>query len=389
MVNWTAFIPLCGGFPLGAYEATGNLPRKIFTYDEFKHNDSHLKNYWKDVDFVTLNDKETYDDQYDLVVCTPLCSGLSMLNTGKNEEVKGETAKQNEWIYKSIQFPLDNFDPKVIIVENAPRLYTTGGDSIVSQVREMIESRGYSMSLYFTSTHYHGIPQRRYRTFMVIWKSETAPYMNFYRRKSLDFAEYISTVSGIQLQNDIQIGNKVEHEPFYHFLKHRYGDVQSVVKGYRTCLKYIIKNDLMNDFYSWAVETNNEKAKELGAYALEKYANGGEIWDSSINIYESVMDGVISRNMVDTLHPIEERNITIREALHMMGFPHDFELLKGKTNYEHIGQTVPVCTSRDMVIESIKFMNNELPMSTSNFIKQNNKSQEVEYESNSHVNTLF
>jgi hypothetical protein len=87
---------------------------------------------------------------------------------------------------------------------------------------------------------------------------------------------------------------------------------------------------------------------------------------------------MIGRNLADTVHPHYDRSLTIREALYMMGFPDDFELLNGMTSMNHIAQNVPVPTSRDMHLQIAKFLNGELPMSETNYLRQNNHTEKTE-----------
>ena len=50
-------------------------------------------------------------------------------------------------------------------------------------------------------------------------------------------------------------------------------------------------------------------------------------------------------------HPYEDRYITYREAMSIMGMPEDYELLKPSQSYNHICQNVPIKTAMDMATE--------------------------------------
>jgi len=50
-------------------------------------------------------------------------------------------------------------------------------------------------------------------------------------------------------------------------------------------------------------------------------------------------------------HPVEDRYLTYRECMAMMGLPHDFELLSPAKNLNHVCQNVPVGTATDMAME--------------------------------------
>ena len=115
---------------------------------------------------------------------------------------------------------------------------------------------------------------------------------------------------------------------------------------------------------------------------MMKYADGKGVWDGSVHVFGEYMNAVIGRNMVDTMHPTEERSLTIREALHMMGFPSNFELLHGLKKMNHIAQNVPVPTSADLHSEIAKFLTGELDLSESTYLRQNNHKQLIEHDKN-------
>ena len=93
-------------------------------------------------------------------------------------------------------------------------------------------------------------------------------------------------------------------------------------------------------------------------------------------VYKGAANAIISKNMWWTLHPVEDRYLSTREIMSLMGLPNDFELVTN--NLQQVTQNVPVCTAQDMTEQVMKFINGELPMSDYNFIKQNNLQQKVD-----------
>ena len=65
------------------------------------------------------------------------------------------------------------------------------------------------------------------------------------------------------------------------------------------------------------------------------------------------------KSVPSLIHYKEYRLYTIREWLHIMGLPHDFEL-QGDVNNEYakIGQNVPVRTAQFIVSEAKRFVDN-------------------------------
>ena len=77
-------------------------------------------------------------------------------------------------------------------------------------------------------------------------------------------------------------------------------------------------------------------------------------------------------------HPDQDRYITYREALSIMGMPQDFELLDPKKSSNHICQNVPVKTARDMAKEVNAVLLGERPFIDSDYTYQQNVNQRYE-----------
>lgn len=391
--NWAPVIPLIGGFALGAFEAIKQKPQAIYSYTPFTKNDSHIVNYWNDVPYIQLDvDGEVIEKQkLDFVVCLPPCAALSQLNSGTRPEVRGGCAAQNEWMFQSAQDAIDNFDPEVIITENAPALYTTKGEPVVEKLREIAAANGRSLTLYKTSTHFHGVPQRRDRTFFFLWKSKAAPILEYFDKPHKPFEDYLKEVTDVMPLQDVVINEKVKNEPYFTYIRDELGidpRASMIEAGINTAAQYVHRNGHLDDFIRWAHETNNELGIKIGEHAKYKFSIGKGVWDGSAHVFDQRMNACIGRNMCDTVHPTEDRSLTVREALHMMAFPHDFNMERPKQTFNHIAQNVPVCTAADMVRMAVKFMEGELEMSESDFVKQNNWKQKIDFESESEIETV-
>jgi site-specific DNA-cytosine methylase len=387
-ITWAPLIPLIGGSSLGAEKAFGKPPEAIYSFGGFEANDNHYVNYQqntlgRDIPYVLLDSENPSIKQVDVVTGTPPCAALSQLNTGTTTESKGPGCAKNEFMYMVFENGIDVLGAKVVIVENAPALFTNKGRPVANKLYEICKERGFSLSLFKTSTRFHGVPQGRDRCFAIGWKSESSPVMNYYNRDRKDFAEYLQEIPANALHQDIIINKNVPDEPYYNFIKTKTNrDVREIMieEGVKTTLNYVNKKGWMKEANEWFHKTGNEKGVKYSDHAMMKYADGKGVWDGSVHVFGEYMNAVIGRNMVDTMHPTEERSLTIREALHMMGFPEDFELLDGLKKMNHIAQNCPVPTSRDMHLEIGKFLTGELDMSESTYLRQNNHKQLMEHD---------
>jgi site-specific DNA-cytosine methylase len=286
-------------------------------------------------------------------------------------------------MYKVFEDGIDLFKAKVVVVENAPALFTNKGRDVANNLFDICSKRGYSLTLYKTSTMYHGIPQARDRTFAIGWNSKTSPIMSWYKRDKKHFKDYLSEVQDDFLQQDLVINKKLDEEPYFQFIKSRTNEnPRDVVirSGNITAFNYINRNGLLTEANEWFYKVNHQRGMKVSDHAIVKFSDNKGIWDSSTHVFDDCMNAVIGRNLADTIHPIHDRSLTIREALHMMGFPHDFELVGGLAKMNHIAQNVPVPTSRDIHTEIGKFLRGELQMSETNYLRQNNHYEKMEYD---------
>jgi site-specific DNA-cytosine methylase len=387
--SWIPHIPLIGGLPLGAEAALGTAPKFVSSLDGFWANDSHYMNHQvetlqRQVEYRTIDaDERSFIEKVDIVVSTPPCAGLSQLNTGKaNSSAKGADAEKNQFMYIAAEQAMKCYDAEVIIGENAPALYTNKGKPVADKLLAIARANGYSFTLYKTTTSLHGIPQNRDRTFYIFWKGDKAPIMNWFNEPRKNFAEYLKEVPKDALHQDIIINPRIGNESYYNFIQHLNPgkNPRDIILGANcnTAFNYVQRGGFLNEALAHFGEIKDEKGERLATHAKMKFDKGLGIWDGSTHVFNECMNAVIGRNMADTIHPTENRSLTIREAMHLMGFPHDFYLKGGRSSTGFIAQNVPVCTARSIANEAVKFLNGKLEQSNTDFVKQNNHKQIIE-----------
>lgn len=379
-IRFASIVPLIGGFTIGNSMATGNKPTALFTYDGFQANESHLRNYWPDVPYINLDqsDQSSVVDRLDFVSTTCPCAGLSMLNYSKDGgKSRGSSAAQNEWMYRSAKYVLGELKPRVFFGENAPGLFGEIGKGVVEKLFEIAQDYGYSMSLMKTSTAKHGIPQERSRTFYFFWDSEYAPVLNYYNRERKDLVNYLAEVPADASFNETFNTWKLEDLPTIRFLEEeknlKWSDIMADEdKG--TLNWYIVKNGWLDECIEYTDKIMPDSVDSRVLHHIKaKLADGKGFWDGSPRLGTDHFNAVISKNMVCGAHPEEKRFITLREYMHLMGLPHEFELLK-KEHWNHIAQNVPTVTARDWTLEVIKYIKGDLASSGQKLFRQNNLS---------------
>lgn len=388
--KWGSIIPLAGGESLGCSLATQNKPAFLLSYSAFAENDNNLCQYWPDVpyfnlDETKLDDLKPYFENVDFINAVPPCAGLSSLNTCNNKEssmARGSDAIQNNWLYKTSIFVLENIKPKVLFGENAPALFTESGRGVADNLAEIAKEYGYSFSMMKTNSLLHGLPQNRERTFYFFWNSKSAPFMNYHKvDRPTHFVEFLEHLpKGLVHENDFAKTDIYDSFPTYKWLLEKVEKIthkEFVAKNAHTTLhRYLYTNNLLDEALKY-LEKNYPEHNEIRLinWINKKISENKGWWDASPQFYYTHFNAVVSRNMWCGAHPTEERFLSVREMLWLMGHPWDYNLAlnkNGNFSINHLAQNVPVITARDQAIEVMKFINDELIFSSETYLRQNN-----------------
>jgi site-specific DNA-cytosine methylase len=374
-IKYASVVPLIGGMTIGNKMAFGGNPEFFASYKAFEANEKLLHNYMPDVPRFDIeeDDLSEYQNAIDVVSAVCPCAGLSLMNSSN----RGADAPQNEWMFKSTQYVLESLRPKVLFGENAPGLFTNMGKAVADKLYSIGKDNGYSFSLIRTNTALHGIPQKRIRTFYFFWNSRTAPVMNYYKRESKHFIDYLKEIPQDATHNnpvadkssDISLKYVMEKLP-----------LEKVFSG-RSTIDIILQEGLYDDYVSFLESKNEDKAAEKMRYIKQKLDDGKGFWNSfphMASAEEHDLGSVTGRSMDRLIHPTENRTLTYREYMHLMGMPHDFQLISPAHDLNKIAQNVPTCTARDWSLEVEKFVKGELKHSDSDYLRQDNISQTVE-----------
>jgi len=401
MIKYASIIPLVGGMTIANKQAVGENPEFMVSWGAFGGNDSHIVNYLNEVPYHVLDGeaeetitddlKKQYQGQLDFVSSVCPCAGLSMLNNQSGTSsayARGSNAVQNDWMYKSSNWVLENLQPKVLWGENAPGLYTSLGAGVRAKMMDIAEKYGYSFSIVKTDTYLHGIPQHRRRTFYFFWKSENAPILEWLDRKcdAKNLVEYLKEVPD-DAKYQTNFFTKNSHAPvtewkLYEFvlMKTQMTDEQFRKSYIGGLYHYVTNRGWTDEAIIWLKENypeyRGEEYKKLPKIKA-KLDDGLGYWDSSPFFVHEYTNAIIGKNMTCIVHPTEDRFLNMRECMHLMGLPHDFDLTENNENFNHIAQNVPVSTAKAYTEQVMKFINGELLDSGHKFIMQNNSTQKI------------
>ena len=388
MNTYASIVPLIGGETIAMQNSFQKKPEYILSYEDFKANDTHLVEYYKrEVPYYLLGNDRNYDlPSVDVVNTVCPCAGLSSLNTTASSD-----AAANDWMLTSANYVLGTIKPKVFWGENAPRLASKMGEPVVENLRSIGRKFGYTFSLYKTKSLLHGLGQVRDRSFYFFWKGDKIPKLDFFRRKHERIEDTIRKVKMYHKDPMSVLANKKtpSKNPFYRFvleemcggITHR--EFQRKITKTVNPMDYIESNNIKYDeVAAWLKSKGFEKESNKATAMYNKLKEGKNIMRRSVTIPKDFIGAFVGHLPFELTHPDEDRHLTIRECLTIMGLPKDFMLQGGVKNLNHICQNVPVTTATDMADNVLKYVKGYLDnqLIDTDFLVQDNKSQENIYE---------
>lgn len=315
-----------------------------------------------------------------MVVSLCPCAGLSALNSSTkegSEKARGADAIQNEWMYKSSNYVLENVKPKVLWGENAPGLYTALGKKVADRLYEIGKKHGYSFSMIKTSTALHGIPQNRVRSFYFFWKSDTAPILEWCNRIALPLEKYIEKTPAGPYTNKYFMKDPLTEDPLYQWLtqEEKKTPHEAALEGNRSLLIYIFREpERIGKAISYLQNREDPKSKKY--LALLERATRKRVWDSTPHINANDITAVVGRTLQLSIHPTKHRWMNLQELMWLMGIDGSFVL--AHDGYQQISQNVPVNTAADWSGQVVKWLFGDLQDSGVDYLKQDNIAQRID-----------
>jgi hypothetical protein len=182
---------------------------------------------------------------------------------------------------------------------------------------------------------------------------------------------------------------EIKDDPWFRFAESqglKATDLINSEKNYKSVFDWV-KDGNVDKGIEWAAENGEKSMENFLVRAKRKLEAGEGLWVDTPILFRDAINSLIGR-YTSIVHPTQPRGITIREAMWLMGLPHDFEL-KGN-NANHICQNVPTNTACDWTGEVMRFINGEISEWGGAFVKQNNMTQKIDHNEESYkVQSLF
>jgi len=392
MTTHAFIVPLIGGQVLGQEKALGSRPEYLMSYEPFRENDSHLVNYYKDIPYHMLDDSTPKLKRVDVIGTTCPCAGLSTLSHSASAD-----SVTNEWMYKTAEFVLETLKPEVFWGENSPQFAGKMGQPVVQRLLSIARMNGYTMSIYRTKSLLHGLSQVRERSFYFFWKGDRIPLLNYFKKPVKTIESLLDSVPFQATQQDLtNTRTPSKSDVLYRYV------LEKIEKGVTHREFYDIIDNTTNPMdwleskgytYAQAAEWCRKMGEERTAVRCdrihEKLSEGRSIMRRQTTVPKHHIGAFVGHLPTALTHYHEDRYLTVRECMSIMGLPDDFELLNPKKNLNHICQNVPVGTATDMSTEIVAALEGNRERVDAYLLKQSNHKQTyeiIDYQRNTIMN---
>jgi len=220
-----------------------------------------------------------------------------------------------------------------------------------------------------------------------MYKSKYAPILNYIKRDRLNITEYLKLIPENASLQDKYVCEDYDITDYdiTKFLTLKYGEGWRKVlldfKEHIGSYDFLLEKNLMLEFKEY-VETRDEIDKKClrdVIHIIKKTSMGKRfrITHKVLLLDKYYVCAVIGELMERNVHPVENRRMNIREYMHLMAMPHDFQIYD-KKDYTKLTQNTPVTTCEDIIRECVFIINGERKLSNERYIMQNNIKQSIE-----------
>lgn len=378
-----SIIPLIGGETIGSERAFGKRPEYFLSYSPFSANDSHIVNWYEnEVEYLLLDQGARHPKPVNVVSAVCPCAGLSQMSFGF-----GDHNPNNKWMETTAEYVLSEMKPDVFWGENAPGFASNIGKNIREKLRLIAEKNGYTMSVYRTRSLLHGQPQIRERSFYFFWRGTKTPLLGYFNRPHRRIEDVIMEASKANSQQE-PINTKTPSRDDIHYrfvledihggMSHRdfVATVDPAHVRRSDSFTYIqnIGVDLQR-LADWLRKNGHDKEADKTLRKKAKLETGKGVMRRGTMIPKDYIGAFVGHYPTMLTHPVEDRYITYREAMSIMGLPENFELLNQKKSVNHICQNVPVQTAQDMAEEVVAALEGRREWLNAKYLFQRNHDQ--------------
>lgn len=262
----------------------------------------------------------------------PPCRGFST----SNQRTRSLSNPTN-WLFSEFLRHTSQLRPDWVVFENVRGFLETEGGFFFDQVVSRLRRRGYTVSHWLLNAADFGVPQRRWRVFVVGSLHGVSPKI------PLRAVPQAVTVADAILDLPIlRNGASVDRKP-YRSSPHSYYAEQMRMGLEDSTSHFVTRNDpkILERYKHIPRGGNWEDIPRslMRSYAAPDRCHTGIYKRLTLNA-PSVVIGNFRKNML--IHPTQTRGLSVREAARLQSFPDKFQFLGSiGIQQQHVGNAVP------------------------------------------------
>lgn len=262
---------------------------------------------------IKLWKKEEEIEDIDLVVATPPCQGMSTANYKKNNE-----QKRNSLVVEAIKI-INNIKPKIFVVENVRAFMNTictdidGEDKTISE--SIYTNLGENYNIYHKIINFkdYGVPSSRPRTIVIGTRKDLlniSPLNLFpYKQNEISLKEAIGDLKTLKY-------GEIDNNDIYHFARKYPKYMEEWIKDLKEGESAFDNEDSKKPYKIVKGKRQLLKSGHLGNKFRRLY------WNRCCACVATRNDLLASQ---DTIHPNDNRVLSIRELMRVMTIPDTFK----------------------------------------------------------------
>lgn len=353
-----------GSGTIGAMQAGIKIDKVLEISDEMINNGAakHFMYNYPEIPVLspTIWENDEYleklaDEKYDIMMGWPPCSGLSQINRNANVD---NDSNQHFFRYFNV---VSKVKPKTFIVENAPTLIKIGKPILDKMIKILPE---YNFTFIRDFGMNHSVAMKRQRTFIVGWRKdifEETPIVEVHKNK-VTVKDIIGDLYNMELDNGNDLNFKLVENRTCKEVEWLIPDVP---------VAHTINLHICNNYEKYE-ERLSEKFKKSLSSMLFKVRNGKRYWDKSpVRVSEDYLFPSMA-SVVEIIHPIHDRQLTIREYARIMGYPDTYIFV------DDCETPIIQCIAQGVPAEYFKWISGEVKAALEG--RRKSKSSEVIYQ---------